>query len=603
MTTISKPAPVDALRLAVLSNRMEGIVRGMLNTMYRTGRSGILNTARDVVACILTPGDEMLACAESLPIMTLSGPELVLPWLRQFHPEIRRGDAFLHNSPYHGNSHTGDHGVYAPVCDEHGEVRFWVVVKAHVADTGNSLPTTCQPSARDVYEEGSLIFNCVKAQSDYRTVQDVLRMCDVRLRVPELWAGDFLAMLGAVRLAERELTELGVEHGWDSLEAHAAQWLDYSEGRMRAVVSRLPQGEATATTRYDAQPIGGVEQGLEIRATVTIDPEIGEITVDCRENPDCVPCGINMTQATAQAAVRFAVFNSLPSGIPLNGGSFRRIRILLRDNCVAGIPRHPASCSMATTGIATRLTGAVEIAFAEIQDGLGMAEAGGMFAASDSIISGRDPRRDGAQFVNLPVLGATGGAAGPDADGWLLQVGGAAGMMLRDSTEMDELLHPIRIEQDRLMPDTEGAGRRRGALANYVEYCAVDTAIELVCTAENCESPARGARGGLGAGVSHQSKRRLDGSTIPVVSPSTIVLAPGEAIVSYSSGGGGYGPPWEREIEAVRHDVREGYITHDRAYGTYGVVIDQNGDVDLAASETRRRELTAASPQSRRAGI
>ena len=46
------------------------------------------------------------------------------------------------------------------------------------------------------------------------------------------------------------------------------------------------------------------------------------------------------------------VFNSVSPTVPPNAGSFRRIAVHLRENCVAGIPRHPASCSLATTGVA-----------------------------------------------------------------------------------------------------------------------------------------------------------------------------------------------------------------------------------------------------------
>jgi N-methylhydantoinase B len=586
----------DPLRLAVLTNRMQGIVRQMANTMYRTGRSGVINTARDVIACIVTREDELIAMGESLPIMTMAGPDLVTRWTRHFHPVVRAGDAFLHNSPYHGNSHTGDHGVLAPVVDQEGTLHFWVYVKAHVADSGNSIPTTVTPGARDVYEEGALVFPCVKTQSGYEQINDVLRMCQTRIRVPEMWTGDYLAMVGAVRTAERELLTLAGEVGWDALHAYSEDWLAYSESRMAAAIAELPAGRATAETRYDAQPLPGVEEGLRIRATVEVRPDEGLVEVDCRDNPDCVPCGINLTEATAQAAVRLAVYSSIGRDVPANGGAFRRIRILLRENCVCGIPVHPACCSTATTGVANRLAGAVQIAFAELGDGLGSAEAGGCFAASDSIISGRDPRRGGAPFVNLPVVGVTGGPATPHSDGWLQFVGGAAGMMLRDSTEMDELLHPIRIDEDRLIPDTEGPGRFRGALSNYVEYGPVGTSLELVCAAENTESPALGAAGGGPALIGYQHKRLVDGSLETVDSPSIITLGPGETIVSYSSGGGGYGPPHEREVARVHRDVVEGWVTRERAAAVYGVVIDDAGDVDLGATAERRRVLAAAKP-------
>jgi N-methylhydantoinase B len=38
---------LDGAELAILINRFEGIARKMTNTLYRTGRSGVLNRARD----------------------------------------------------------------------------------------------------------------------------------------------------------------------------------------------------------------------------------------------------------------------------------------------------------------------------------------------------------------------------------------------------------------------------------------------------------------------------------------------------------------------------------------------------------------------------
>ena len=67
--------------------------------------------------------------------------------------------------------------------------------------------------AKDVYDEGALIFPCVKVQEDYRDRDDVLRMARMRIRVPDLWYGDFLALLGAARIGERRLLELVEEIG------------------------------------------------------------------------------------------------------------------------------------------------------------------------------------------------------------------------------------------------------------------------------------------------------------------------------------------------------------------------------------------------------
>ena len=104
------------------------------------------------------------AKGESIPIHVMSGPDLVSASLARLHPELHAGDAFLHNSPYHGNSHAADWSIIVPVIDDAGEHRFTVFAKAHQADIGNGEPTTYAFNARDVYEEGALIWPCVKAQ-------------------------------------------------------------------------------------------------------------------------------------------------------------------------------------------------------------------------------------------------------------------------------------------------------------------------------------------------------------------------------------------------------------------------------------------------------
>ena len=207
--------------LAVLINRFEGIARKMSNTLLRTGRSGVLNRAKDFSCCIVTASGDLLATAESLPIHVLSGPDLMARSMTEFHPDLKKGDAFIHNSPYHGCSHPADQTILVPVFDEAGRHRFTVLAKAHQADIGNSQPTTYMADAKDVYNEGALIFPCVTIQRDYRDVADIIRMCEMRIRVPEQWRGDYLAALGAVRIGERELCALGADVGWDGLDEFA----------------------------------------------------------------------------------------------------------------------------------------------------------------------------------------------------------------------------------------------------------------------------------------------------------------------------------------------------------------------------------------------
>ncbi len=190
---------LDGVKLAILNNRLEGIARKMANTLMRTGRSGVLNSARDFSCCILTADSELLVANEALPIHTLSGPDMMARVMKEFHPDLKRGDAFLNNSPYHGGSHAADHTLLVPVMDDQGRHRLTVSCKAHQADIGNSIPTTYHGTAKDVYEEGALIFPSIKVQDNYEINADIVRMCRMRIRVPDQWWGDFLAMVGPRR--------------------------------------------------------------------------------------------------------------------------------------------------------------------------------------------------------------------------------------------------------------------------------------------------------------------------------------------------------------------------------------------------------------------
>lgn len=577
----------DPALLSILSNRLEGIVRKMANTLLRTGRSGVLNRARDFSCCIVNVNCELVAAADSLPIHVLSGPDLMARFMSQVEPNLARGDAFLNNSPYHGCSHPADHTILVPVLDDGARHRFTVLVKAHQADIGNSVPTTYHAAARDVYEEGALLFPSVRVQRDYETVQDFIRMCELRIRVPQQWRGDFAAMMGAARIGERELELLASELGWDTLESFCGAWFDYSEERMSRAIARMPAGSASATSVHDAFP-GTPPEGVHVHSRVTIDPVEGRVTVDLRENGDCLPCGLNLSEACARTSAMLGVFNSVPADVPKNAGSFRRIRVHLRDNCVVGIPRHPVSCSAATTNLADRVANCVQAAIAEIGDGLGMAEYGAPIPATCPVISGVDPR-SGTPYVNQMFLGATAGAARPREDAWLTGVHvGNGGLCFIDSVELAELHHPLHIEERRLLPDTEGAGRTTGAPALQVQFRPVGAPMTVAYASDGNHNPARGVRGGQSGGAATQSLKIATGELQELPQAAQLTVLPGQTVIARCNGGGGYGPPSDRPPVRVAGDVRAGLVSPKRAADVYGVVTDAAGNLDEVATRKQR---------------
>lgn len=584
---------VTPIMTAVLANRLGAIVREMSNTLLRAARSAVINMGRDFSCAICTADNKLLSTAEGLPVH-IFGMHMQTAAMCELHSDLREGDAFLHNDPYLGNSHPADHTILVPVFVD-GEHMFTTCAKAHQADIGNSQPTTYVADARDVYHEGALIFPCVRVQRDGKNVEDIIRMCRTRIRVPEQWYGDYLAAVGAARVGEQRLKELVEKFGKDRVKSFIREWFDYSERRMAKTISQLPGRRLRREGRHDPiRPI--LPEGIPLNVDVEIDPAQEKIVIDLTNNIDCVDCGLNQSEATSINNVVSGVFNCVESDIPHNSGSLRRIDVRLRENCVVGIPRFPHSCSMATTNVAHWLVNLTQSAFADLGDSYGLAEGGGAMSVAFSVVSGKDRRRKNEPYINQLILGVNGGPASPRSDGWVMYgLPVVGGLMYRDSIELDELKHPILIRSLRLIPDSGGAGRFRGAPGCEIIVGPRYDPMTIVVPCDMQENPPRGVRGGYdGAPARTWKIDREDGMT-DLPNFVTVTLQPGEWIAGTDNGGGGYGNPLTRDIERVVHDIRENFVSRAAAERIYGVVLNEVGEVDLAGTERRRAELASQS--------
>jgi len=393
-------------------------------------------------------------------------------------------------------------------------------------------------------------------------------------------------MIGSARVGEQRMLEMMNEVGIDKLAAYARQWFDYSEQRMDAAIRKLPSGKKTFHTRHDA--FDEMPDGVPLKVEVEVDAEAGTITVDLRDNPDCLPAGINLSEACARTAAMIGCFYVVGEGVPPNAGSFRRLNILLRENCCVGIPRHPASCSTATTGLMDRIGNTTLSALSSFKEGMGMAEYGPCQPPAGAVLSGVDPR-NGQPFINQLCLAVTSGPGTARHDGWLTAYNvGTAGMLHKDSVEIDELKHPIRVMEQRLVADSEGAGRNRGTPAAYVEFTPVGCDIVTMTNSDGHETPPRGVHGGGDGGAARAYRRLASGELVELPGFHKITLKDGESIVSVSCGGGGYGNPAERDPALVGIDVAEGWITEGRAREIYRVALLPDGRVDTTATARLR---------------
>ena len=189
--------------------------------------------------------------AESLPIHMMSGPDLIAraDAGRASGLAPRRRVPAQH--PYNGNSHAADHCMFVPVIDDDGVHRFTVLAKAHQADCGNSQPTTYMADARDVYEEGALIFDaCPGPGRDYEDNEDVLRMLQTEDPGARTSGGATTWRCSArCGWASAAWWSSATDSGWDTLERSSCDWFDYSEQLMSEAIARLPAARFSVEQR------------------------------------------------------------------------------------------------------------------------------------------------------------------------------------------------------------------------------------------------------------------------------------------------------------------------------------------------------------------
>ncbi|MFD0664123.1 hydantoinase B/oxoprolinase family protein [Thermocatellispora tengchongensis] len=152
--------------------------------------------------------------------------------------------------------------------------------------------------------------------------------------------------------------------------------------------------------------------------------------------------------------------------------------------------------------------------------------------------------------------------------------GASALMFLSESAtrftpaEVWEARNPWRIERLALAPDSGGPGRFRGGLGLDLSFRCLEDQY-LTAALARTELEPWGLDGGLPGRPNRLTVEYPDGTAADYALRTRVPLPEGAVVHLRTGSGGGYGPPEERDPEAVRADLREGYITEEHAREHY----------------------------------
>jgi N-methylhydantoinase B len=416
------------------------------------------------------------------------------------------------------------------------------------------------------------------------TVVDIIRQ---NVRLPSRAMGDLRAQVTAVKTGERRFLQLIDRYGRDAVLTSITAIMDHAEAMARVRTRTIPDGVYEAESYMDDD---GIDIGKKVPIRVRVVVKGDEMTVDLSEVSKQVRGFYNsgITTGYACAQVAYKCLTS-PTDYPINDGSFRSLKIIVPPGRVISAVR-PAPMRWWMTYPMT----IVDTIFKALAP-----------AIPGRVIAGHHADLLASSFhgINNRTSEFFIGSFGPLGGGWgakMTEDGVSGTVCINDGdthnspNEQAEFKFPIVVERYALVSDSGGAGRHRGGLG--VER-VVRARTHMMVNNQSDRAHCRpwGLNGGLD-GDGNAVELRIGGqwkTDFPNAKVLVAQLKPGDAFKIRSGGGGGYGSPFERPVDRVREDVRQGYVTVAAAAELYGVVLDpESFEVDMAATA----KLRAARP-------
>ena len=554
------PERLDPITLEVVRNALASTADEMALVLMRSAYSPVVRDTMDYSTALCDRHGKLVAQGLTLAVQLGSFPTMMRHLCAEHAETTRPGDVFIANDPYgYGGQHLPDIYVVEPIFVG-GELEGYAATMAHHADVGGIAPGSIAVHATEIFQEG-LRLPLLKLYAQGAENEGLLRIVEKNTRQPTQVLGDLQAQVAACRAGAQGLAWLVERYGRD-VRRYLERLQETAEAAMRREIAALTDGTYEAMDVVDG--FGDEPEPIEIRVTLTIRGD--ELEIDFTGTSAQVDASLNCPIGLIHAACYCAIRGIVQADIPNCEGYMVPIRVVAPEGTVVN-PVLPAACG-ARGVIGYRVYDAIMRALAQVVPGRVVAagEGGPTLLALGGYDEDRRP------FLTTEVIvGAWGARATLDG------LEGVSNPLANLSNQPIELLEsdlPVEVTQYRLVPDSGGAGERRGGLAYEREYRVRTERATLTIRSDRRFHPPYGLAGGLPGGLSRNTLI-VDGTEhdVPPMPMTALSLGRGDRFRHRSAGGGGFGLPSAREPQAVLEDVRAGKVGVDAAREQYGVVV------------------------------
>jgi len=580
-----KARKADAVLTEIVRNGVLAVTEEMKTNLMRTAYNMIIYEALDFTVGLYTAEGETVSIGIGLPSFIRGMANTIKSKLNRYGRDgVEPGDILVTNDAYITGSHLHHFTFSQPVFFE-GQLCGWTCCMAHWPDVGGTLGGVTS----DIYSEGIQI-PIMKYQRAGVVNEDLVEIIKANVRLPERAMGDLRAQIVAVTTGTKRFTELLQRYGREGVLDAIANIMDQSEVAARARTRSIPDGVYEAESYMDDD---GLDIGKHVPIKVRVIKKGEEMTIDLSEISPQVRGFFNSGPSTGYscAQVAYKCLTS-PTDYPINEGSFRPLKVIVPLGTVVSAVKPAAMRWWMTFPMTVVDTVFKAMAHAIPERSIAAHHAELMIA----LFYGISPK-DGGFFLGM--VGPSGGGWGAkhNSDGMNAVVCSNDGDTHNSPAEQLEAKFPLLIERHMLRQDSGGAGKHRGGLGTEV-VARARAPITIDVQAERMHCAPWGLHGGH-AGMGNRVSVRIDGEERagPNAKVRNQRLRAGDAVVLRAGGGGGFGPPHERDPQRVADDVAQGYVSRESALDAYRVVLRADGTLDADATRALRAQPL---PQERR---
>ena len=567
---------IDPVTLGVIWGGFVSIAAEMGATLRRTAFSEVVREGMDFSPGIFDEKGRLIAQGDYSPGHLGSMPYAVQSVLQYFPKEtLKPGDVLLMNDLYMGSGHLPDFFMITPIFYK-DQIVGYTVNCCHQQDVGGAgAGSTVVTNVSECFQEGIRILP-VKIYKEGKPNEDVFRIIEANVRVPEKVVGDMKAQVNANYVGGMRILEMVESYGIDELNGYIDEILDRSEMAMREAIRNIPDGDYPFQDYLD-----DCGEGTEpILFNVTVRIRDSEALIDFAGSSPQTESGLNSMLNYTRAYAYFALKCLTEPFIPQNGGCMRPVRVTAPEGSFFN-PKFPA----AGGGRAMVSHRIFEVVIGALAPVLKERVIAGHSQGATPCFGGIHPGT-GRHFVCVDLIKGSFGAR-PFKDGADALV---CSMNPRNiPVEAHEQKFPILVECLQFIPDSGGPGKFRGGVGVRKDIRTLSK-MKLFNLTDRFRFAPYGLFGGK-SGAKGATVLRRGSEEIPLHSKGAYNLEPGDVVSFVISGAGGYGNPMERDVQMVLKDVVGGYVSVEGARKDYGAVIHpENLTVDPEETQKLRRK-------------